>query len=152
MVCITNFLYYRFQKRHANQIWWEVWNCMQPLGDMTFDHVVTKLRTLCHNFHKDAITKLSWNTWYHCFTWFVITRFLYFYISFLYVIRLGNVLKLHSPTSKKTITTRLGGNIYKNERVAYFHMAWVNHYMIIWYPDKWKEDIQLLQKLQNWCD
>ena len=35
---------------------------MQPLGDMTFDHVITKLRTLHLNFHKDAITKLGWNT------------------------------------------------------------------------------------------
>ena len=26
---------------------------MQPLGDMTFDHVITKLRTLHHNFQKD---------------------------------------------------------------------------------------------------
>ena len=26
---------------------------MQPLGDMTFDHVITTLRTLHHIFHKD---------------------------------------------------------------------------------------------------
>ena len=31
----------KFKKRHENQIWWEGWNGMQPLGDMTFDHVNT---------------------------------------------------------------------------------------------------------------
>ena len=35
---------------------------MQPLGDMTFDHAITKLRTLYHNSYKDTITKLGWNT------------------------------------------------------------------------------------------
>ena len=40
---------------------------LQPLDEMTFDHVITKLRTLYLNFHKDAITKLGWNTLYHCF-------------------------------------------------------------------------------------
>ena len=32
---------------------------MQPLGDMTFDHVITNFY---HNFHKGTITKLGWNT------------------------------------------------------------------------------------------
>ena len=31
----------KFQKWHANQIWWVGWNGMQPLDDMTFDHVIT---------------------------------------------------------------------------------------------------------------
>ena len=35
---------------------------MQPFGDITFDHVITKLRMLYHNFHKDTITKLGRNT------------------------------------------------------------------------------------------
>ena len=32
---------------------------MQPLGDMTFDHVITKLRTLYLNFRK----KYNYQTW-----------------------------------------------------------------------------------------
>ena len=37
---------------------------MQPLGDMTFNHVITgKLRTLYHILHDDTITKLGWNTY-----------------------------------------------------------------------------------------
>ena len=52
-------------------------------------------------------------------------------MSFLYVMCSRNLLKLHSPTSKKTITTKLGGNTYKNERVAYLHMALVNHAKVI---------------------
>ena len=31
----------KFKKRHANQIWWERLNDMQPLGPMDFDHVIT---------------------------------------------------------------------------------------------------------------
>ena len=42
-----------------------------------------------------------------------------------------DLLKLHSPTSKKTAATKLGGNIYKNERVAYLHMTWFNHAKVI---------------------
>ena len=97
---------------------------MQPLGDITFDHVITKLRTLYHNFHKDTITKLGWNTWYYCF---MSLDLFYSYMSFLYVMWSRNLLKLHSPTSKKTITTKLGSITYKNERVAYLHMTWINH-------------------------
>ena len=106
---------------------------MQPLGDMTFDHVITKLRTLYLNFRK----KYNYQTWLEYMitllyvTWFIITRFLYSYILFLYVIWSRNLLKLHSPTSKKTITTKRGANTYKNERVAYPHMAWVNHAKVI---------------------
>ena len=102
---------------------------MQPLGDMTFGHVISKLRTLYHNFHKDTITKLGWNTWLPLLyvTWFIITCFFYILMSFRYVMWSRNLLKRHSPTSKKTITTKLGGNTYKNERVAYLHMTWVNH-------------------------
>ena len=66
-----------------------------------------------------------------CATWFIITRFLYSYMSFLYVMWSRNLLKLHSPTSKKTITTKLGGNTYKYESVAYIHMTWVNHTNVI---------------------
>ena len=101
---------------------------MQPLGDMTFDHVITKLRTLYHNFHKDTFTKLGWNTWYYCF---MSLDLFYSYMSFLYVMWSRNLLKLHSPTSKKTITTKLGSITYKNERVAYLHMTWVNHAKVI---------------------
>ena len=56
-----------------------------------------------------------------------------FFIFFMFVffMRSRNLLKLHSPTSKKAITTRLGGNTYKNERVAYLHMTWVNHTKVI---------------------
>ena len=46
-------------------------------------------------------------------------------------LRSRNLLKLHSPTSKKTITTKLGGNTYKNGRVAYIHMTRVNHTQVI---------------------
>ena len=31
----------KFRKRHVNQIWWEGWSGMQPLGDKAFDHVTT---------------------------------------------------------------------------------------------------------------
>ena len=31
----------KFKKRHVNQIWWEGCNGMQPLGNMTFDQVIT---------------------------------------------------------------------------------------------------------------
>ena len=34
-----------------------------------------------------------------------------------------NLIKLHSETSKKTATTKLSGNTYKNEMVAYIHMT-----------------------------
>ena len=44
-------------------------------------------------------------------------------MSFLYVTRSRNLLKLHSATSKKAITTKLGGNTYKNEILAYLHMT-----------------------------
>ena len=36
-----------------------------------------------------------------------------------------------SATSKKTITTKLGGSTYKNEMVAYLHMTWPNHAKVI---------------------
>ena len=101
---------------------------MQSLGDMSFDHVITKLRTLYHNFDKDTITKLGWNTWYYCF---MSLDLFYSYMSFLYVMWSRNLLKLHSPTSKKTINTKLGSITYKNERVAYLHMTWVNHAKVI---------------------
>ena len=42
-----------------------------------------------------------------------------------------NLIKLHSATSKKTTTTKLGGNTYKNEMVAYIHMTWPNHTRVI---------------------
>ena len=64
-------------------------------------------------------------------TWFIITSFLYSYMSFLYVMWSRNLLKLHSPTSQKSITTKLGSITYKNERVAYFHMTWVNYANVI---------------------
>ena len=121
-------IFYKFQKRHVNQIWWEGWNCMQPLGDMTFDHMITKLRTLYLNFYKDTITKLGWNTWQHCF---MSRDLLYSFMSFLCVMWSRNLSKLHSLTSKKTITTKLGGNTYKNERVVYLHITWANHSKVI---------------------
>ena len=67
--------------------------------------------------------------WYHSYTiiWYIITRFLYSYVSFLYVTWSRNLLKLHSTTSKKTI----GGNTYKNEMVTYLHMTWPNHAKLI---------------------
>ena len=34
-------------------------------------------------------------------------------------------------TSKKTITTKLGGNTYQNEMVAYIYMTWPNHAKVI---------------------
>ena len=64
-------------------------------------------------------------------TWFIITCFLYSYMPFLYIMWSRTLLKLHSPTSKKTITTKLGENTYKNERVAYLNMTWVNHTKVI---------------------
>ena len=50
---------YKFQKRYVNQMWWEGRNCMQKLGGMAFDHVITKLRAKYHNFHKDTFTRLG---------------------------------------------------------------------------------------------
>ena len=45
-------------------------------------------------------------------------------MSFLYVKWSHNLLKRHSATFKKTITTKVGGNTYKkNEMVAYLHMT-----------------------------
>ena len=44
-------------------------------------------------------------------------------MAFLNVTRSRNLLKRHSATSKKTITTKVGGNTYKNEMVAYLHMT-----------------------------
>ena len=64
-------------------------------------------------------------------TSFIITRFLYSYMSFLYVMWSRNLLKLHSPTSKKTITSKLGRNIYKIETVAYLHMTWISYAKVI---------------------
>ena len=52
--------------------------------------------------------------------------FIFFYIAF-YVMWSCNLLKLHSATSKNTITTKLGGNTYKNERVEYLDVTWVNY-------------------------
>ena len=63
--------------------------------------------------------------------WFIVIRFLYSFMSFLYVAWSCNLLKLHSATAKKTITTKLGGNTYKNERVVYLHMTWVIHAKVI---------------------
>ena len=103
-------------------------------------------------------------------TWFILARFLYSYMSFLYFTWSCNLLKLHSATSRKVITTKLGGNIYKNEILTYLHMMWPNHakrklqllnlrfderypsqqatwFLIILYPEKWKEHMELLQKL-----
>ena len=83
--------------------------------------------------HEDTITKLGWNTYANKMipllyvTWFIKGRFLYSYMSFLYVIWSRNFSKLHSGTSKKTVNTKLGGNTYRNERVAYLHMTWVIH-------------------------
>ena len=42
-----------------------------------------------------------------------------------------NLLKIHSATSKKTITTKHDESTYENERVAYLHMIWVNHAKVI---------------------
>ena len=70
-------------------------------------------------------------TWYYCFMSRDLYSFLYSYMSFLYVMWSRNLLKLHSPTSKKTINTKLGSITYKNERVAYLHMTWVNHAKVI---------------------
>ena len=60
-------------------------------------------------------------------TWFILARFLYSYMSFLYFTWSRNLLKLHSATSRKVITTKLGGNTYKNEILTYLHMMWPNH-------------------------
>ena len=95
--------------------------------------------------------------------------FFYSYMYFLYVTWSQNLLKLHSTTCKKTI---LGGNSWKIEMIAYLHITWPNlakvmkarvpkdalmksnhppqevmWFLLIWYPDKWKEHMQLLQKL-----
>ena len=48
----------KFKKRHANQIWWERLNDMQPLSPMNFDHVIT-----CYikNFISQLLQRLQ--TW-----------------------------------------------------------------------------------------
>ena len=43
------------------------------------------------------------------------------FIIFLYAILTCHLLKLHNTTSKKTITIKLGGNIYQIEMVVYLH-------------------------------
>ena len=45
---------------------------MQPLGDMTFYHVIMwQIKNIISTFTKTAITRLSWNNmrtkWYHCY-------------------------------------------------------------------------------------
>ena len=96
-----------------------------------------KLRTIYHNFQEDTITKLGRNTYLNKMipllygTSFIITYFLYSYTSFLYVMWSRNSLKTHSATFQKIIITKLGGNKYKNERVAYLHITWVNHGKVI---------------------
>ena len=52
-------------------------------------------------------------------------------MSFLYVMWSRNLLKLHGSIFKKTITTKLGGNTYKDERVAYLHMTWGDQAKVI---------------------
>ena len=44
-------------------------------------------------------------------------------MSFLYVMLSRNLLKLHSQTTETTMTTKRGGDTYKNERLAYLHMT-----------------------------
>ena len=44
-------------------------------------------------------------------------------MSFLYVTLSRNLLKLHSITSKKSVTTKPGGNTYKNAMLAYLYMT-----------------------------
>ena len=127
-LCITNFLYYYVKvskrkckpnmvgrmKLHATIRWHDLWSR---------DHM------LYHKFHEDTITKLGWNTYANKMmpllydTWFIISRFLYSYMSFLYVMLSRNLLKLHSATSKKTTTTKHGGNTYKNINIAKYHRS-----------------------------
>ena len=105
---------------------------MQPLGEMTFNYVITKLRTLSQ--FSQIYNNLTWLEYMISLlyvTSFIITRFLYSYMSFLYVMWSRNLLKLHSPTSKKTITSKLGRNIYKIETVAYLHMTWISYAKVI---------------------
>ena len=105
---------------------------MQPLGDMTFNHGITKLRTLSQFSQKyNNQTWLEYMIPLFYVTWFIITRFSYSYMSFLYVTWSSNLLKRHSSTSKKTINSKLGEKTYKNERLAYLHMTWVNHAKVI---------------------
>ena len=49
----------------------------------------------------------------------------------LYVTWSRNLLKLPNATDKKTITTKVGGNTYKNEMVAYLHMKWPDHTKVV---------------------
>ena len=37
---IFNIIMPKFKRRNVNQIWWEGWDCMQPLDNMAFDHVI----------------------------------------------------------------------------------------------------------------
>ena len=52
-------------------------------------------------------------------------------MSFLYVTLSRNLLKLHSITSKKSVTTKPGGNTYKNAMLAYLYMTWPNHAKLV---------------------
>ena len=114
-------------KLHAatgwNDFWWR-------------HHMVNKERYIA-TFTKTAITKLGWNTYankiipFLYVTWFIIIWFLYSYKSFLYVTWSCNLLKLPSVTSKKTITTKFGWNIYKSEMVAFLHMTWPNQAKVV---------------------
>ena len=88
-------------------------------------------------FTKTTIPKLVWNTFANKMipflnvTWFITTRFLYLYMLFLYVKWSRTLLRPHSSTSKKTITSKLGGNKYKNEMIAYLHTTRPNHAKVI---------------------
>ena len=97
---------------------------MQPLDDMTFDHMITKLRMLYYNFHKVQSPNLVGihDTIALCHVIYVTC-----FMSFLYVMWSRNLLTLLSPNSIKTITTKLGSVTYKSVGVAYLHMTWINH-------------------------
>ena len=110
----------KFHKRHVNQIWWNVitWH---------IKNIIWQLSRRLQSLNLVGIhMQIKWYRSYF-FTIFIITCFLYFYMSFLYFRWSCNLSKLHSATSKKTI----GVNTHKNEMVAYLHMKWPNHGKLI---------------------
>ena len=103
-------------------------NGMQPLYDLTFDHVITRqiknMSKLLQRLQSpNLVGKDMRIKWYYGFT----SRDYATHITWS-----SNLLKLHSATFTKTrTTTNLGGNTYQKEMVVYLHATWPNHAKVI---------------------
>ena len=109
------------------QIRREQWNGMQPLYDLTFDHMITrqikKMSQLLQRLQSpNVVGKDMRIKWYHGYK----SRDYTSHITWS-----SNLLKLHSATFTKTRTSNLGGNTYQKEMVVYLHVTWPNHTKVI---------------------